>query len=186
MEQLNKKEDELKEILNSLGTVAVGFSGGVDSGFLFLYAAKVLGKNKVVGITVKTGFLKQSEISFIRKFSGEYNLKNIIINADFMPLEDAKKEGHKICYECKKFIFENVRKEASFLKIDNICDGTNYDDIFKDRPGLKALKELKVVSPLADAGITKEDVCRLLKKYSFKLLIGKAPYSCLAMEYDKK
>ncbi len=169
------KYNQLIEYLKSLKNVAVAFSGGVDSTFLLAAAKEALGSN-VTAFTVKTPYIPDREIDEARQSADILNVKHILINAEISKSIAYNPDNR--CYLCKKFLFSRLLNEADKLKISYVADGTNYDDTEYHRPGLKALKELGIKSPLLENKITKSDI------RSFSKLLGletwdKPAYACL-------
>ncbi len=175
---LESKYKVLIAELKKLETVVIGFSGGVDSTFLATAAAKVLG-DKAVAVTVESPFASSREMIEAKEFAVKAGLNFRIIQAD--PLADKQIAANppNRCYYCKKMIFSQVLALAQSLHIPYVADGTNADDGLDYRPGLKALEELKIVSPLQLAGLTKEDI-RVLSKEMGLLTWQKESAACLA------
>ena len=157
----SNKLKELKKYLLSLKEqgICLAFSGGVDSAFL-LYLCKDLNP---LAVTVKSIFQTEEEIEFTEVFCRKYNIKHKVIT--FNPLDDNEISTNPKdrCYKCKKRIFAFVKREALQYGLSNVLDGTNYDDLNVYRPGLKALNELKIISPFAKFGITKKEIREFAK-----------------------
>lgn len=152
------KLDELKSLLSEYDRVAIAFSGGVDSTFLIAVATEVLGHDNVLGINVVSSLQTERERKYIKNFQSDYNYIQIELDAFSIPGLVANEPDR--CYHCKKAIFSEIISTAKSNNINYIMDGTNYDDLDDFRPGLKALGELKVISPLKLAKLTKDDVRR--------------------------
>jgi uncharacterized protein len=166
MKKLNKKIERVKEQLRSLGKgkVAVAFSGGKDSFFLLKLAVETLGKEHVLAFFVRTGFSTQNDEKRVDYFANlfDFNLerKNIDIRDEWEIMENKKER----CYFCKKKIFNTLKSEASILGIDTVLDGSTHSDLGEYRPGLKAIKELHIISPLQEAKITSAEIVTFLKE----------------------
>jgi uncharacterized protein len=166
MEKLNIKLERVKERLKSLGKgkAAVAFSGGKDSFFLLKIAVETLGKENVSAFFVKTAFSTQNDEKRVHYFTHQldFNLKRM--NIDITKNREVKTNAKDRCYFCKRKIFEALKAQASRLGIDTVLDGTTYSDLDEYRPGLKAIEELNIVSPLQEAKITSGEVVSFLKE----------------------
>jgi len=167
----------LKDFFNHNSRFAVAFSGGVDSSYL-LYAAKQAGVN-VKGYYVKSVFQPQFELDDARSLAREYCLDIEVIAADVLCDGAIRENPPDRCYHCKNLIFAKIIQKAQNDGFTLICDGTNASDDMEDRPGMKALKELSVRSPLRECGITKDEVRRLSKGAGL-FTWDKPAYACLA------
>lgn len=164
--------------------VVIAFSGGVDSSLLLKVACINAEKNKtkVFAITMHTTLHTMNEIENSRVIAREIGAEHLIINVD--ELKEAGIENNPVerCYLCKKYLFQKLLNKAETLGIKTILDGTNEDDMHMFRPGLKALKELEIKSPLAEADFTKADVRKLAEEYG--LSASKKPSTpCLATRF---
>ncbi len=135
--------------------IAIAFSGGVDSTFLLAAAKEALG-DKVLAITVKTDYIPEFEIEDAKAFVSSMNISHKIINLP-VPKEVIQNPPDR-CYLCKTKIFTAIKEVATAEGISFIADGSNKDDLKDYRPGMKALRELNVISPLLECGITKEEI----------------------------
>lgn len=167
----------LEEFFKEYPKVALGFSGGVDSCYL-LYAAKKFGA-KVQPYYVKTAFQPAFELEDAKKIAEQLEIPLKIIYKDILAVEEVRKNPSNRCYYCKRQIFSTLLEEAQKDGYKVILDGTNASDDLSDRPGFKALKELEVLSPLREAGLTKDEI-RLLSKEAGLFTWNKPSYSCLA------
>ena len=161
--ELENKYGVLTAELKKLNGLVIGFSGGVDSTFLVAVAGKILG-NKALAVTVASPFCPDSELQEAKKFACQAGLNFDVIDADPLTEEKIAANSPDRCYYCKKLIFGKILKFASEQAIEYVADGSNADDNKDYRPGLKALKELKIISPLQLAGLTKSDIRALSKK----------------------
>lgn len=187
---MTEKYKKLTVFLRGLGRVAVAFSGGVDSSFLLAAAAEALG-NDAVGITIDSPALPRSELEDAVKLAAQVGVRHIII--DSPEIEEAvRKNPADRCYHCKKVEFGSILDEAARLGIVYVLDGSNADDTGDYRPGMAAVKELKVVSPLLELGFTKKEIrehSRLLglptwDKPAYACLYSRIPYGSEIREED--
>lgn len=168
---------ELKDFFKENSRVALAFSGGTDSAFL-MYAAKAAGAD-VHAYYVKTAFQPQVEYDEAVSLAREMDCPLTILTADVLADERIRSNPSNRCYYCKKAIFSKIASAAATDGYDIIIDGTNASDSYDDRPGMKALEEQKVLSPLRICGITKAELRRLSKEAGVRTW-DKPSYSCLA------
>lgn len=169
----------LKDILKSYGSVMIGLSGGVDSTFLVKVASDTLG-DKAVAATALSYIYPSWESKEAEDIATSLGIE--YIRVPFDPLKEV--EGFEMnpkdrCYICKQKVFSMLKRKAADMGIAYVADGTNADDINDYRPGLRALKELEIKSPLLEAGLTKEEIRYLSKKLGLKTF-SKPSFACLA------
>ena len=155
--ELNKKLINLKNMLKKLGSVAIAYSGGVDSNFLLKVASDVLGEN-TIAVTLHAIMHSNREIEEAIEYAKLFKVRHIVVKIDDFDIKEFKENGPQRCYYCKKEIFNRISKIAKENNIKYVLDGTNLDDLNDYRPGMKAIKELNVISPLKECGFTKEDI----------------------------
>lgn len=180
---MEKKLEKLKEILSGLESVAIAFSGGVDSTFLLKVAKQALG-DRVIAVTATSSTYPQREFNEAKKYAEEIGVKHIIIESEELEIEGFSKNPVNRCYYCKTELFSKIHNVAKENGIKYVVDGSNADDTGDYRPGMKAARELGVISPLMDAGLTKNDIRALSKamgletwdKPSFACLSSRFPY----------
>jgi len=172
---MQDKSIELNSILEDLRSFIIAFSGGIDSSFL-AHRAKALDSLKMLAVTIRTPYIPAREISDAVKFMNTHGIDHQIIDLEFP--ENMRHNPTERCYICKKILFTEVANYARRNGFKYVVDGTNADDSVDFRPGLKAINELNVRSPLAEAGLTKSDIRELAKKAGLPIW-DKPAMSCL-------
>ena len=168
---------DLKQFFNQHPEVAIAFSGGVDSAYL-LYAAKQYGK-RVKAYYVNTDFQPMFELEDARKLAEELDADMKILNVEILDCAVVASNPSDRCYHCKKKLFGEILKAAKEDGFDLLLDGTNASDEASDRPGMRAIGELSVRSPLRECGLTKGNI-RQLSKNAGLFTHDKPAYACLA------
>jgi pyridinium-3,5-biscarboxylic acid mononucleotide sulfurtransferase len=179
--ELNNKLEQLKENLKALGSVAVAYSGGVDSTFLLKVAYDVLG-DKAIAVTARSSTYPEREFNEASEYIKGIGAKHIVIVSEELDIEGFSKNPTNRCYFCKKELFTKVREIADQYGINAVLDGSNFDDIGDYRPGMTAAKEIGVVSPLKEAGFTKADI-RVLSKELGVPTWNKQSFACLSSRF---
>jgi len=157
--------------------VALGFSGGVDSSYL-LYAGMHYGA-KIKAYYVKAAFQPQFELEDALRMASNLGADMTVIETDILSVPHVAENPSNRCYYCKTAIFSLIKETAIKDGYSILLDGTNASDDSGDRPGMRALEELSIRSPLKDCGITKSDVRRLSKEAGL-FTWDKPAYACLA------
>ncbi len=181
-----QKKDLLRKRMAEYMTedVIIAFSGGVDSSLLLKLAcdaSRVTGR-KVYGILLHTMLHPKAELEEAERVAQETGAAFRVLKID--ELEGAGIENNPAdrCYLCKRYLFGELLREAEQLGVSRILEGTNEDDLHVYRPGIWAVRELGIISPLADAGFTKADVRRLAEEYGIS--VSKKPSTpCLATRF---
>ena len=171
----------LVEYLTSLSSIAVALSGGVDSSYL-AYAAKQSGI-PCKAYTVKSQFVPQFELNDAKKIAEFIDIPLEIIDIDVLAHDDVTSNPDNRCYYCKHYVFTTISEYAKRDGFTVVCDGTNASDDIDDRPGMRAIAELSVKSPLRDCGLTKS-VIRKLAQQANLFTWNKPSYSCLATRFQ--
>lgn len=167
----------LEEFFRSVPKAALAFSGGTDSAFL-MWAAKHYGCD-LKAYYVNTAFQPEFELEDAQRLSEELSVPMKIVEKDILAVPEAAENGPRRCYYCKQAIFTALWEAARADGYTVLLDGTNASDDAADRPGMQALRELSVRSPLRECGITKPEIRRLSQEAG--LFTWKKPaYACLA------
>ena len=175
------KLKSLQEYLSSLGSVAVAFSGGTDSTLLLKAAHDVLG-DKAIAVTVSASFIARNEISSAESFCRDNGITHVMIHVDAQEIPGFTANPPNRCYICKRAIFTRIINAANEHGISHVIDGSNLDDLNDYRPGMKALHELGVISPLRECGLTKSDVREISQRLSLPTW-DKPASACLASRF---
>lgn len=168
---------ELRDFFQECPKVALGFSGGVDSAYL-LYAALDHGA-QVRPYFIKTAFQPQFELEDARRLCAQLGVELTVLELDVLQIPGVAENPPDRCYHCKRALFGRLRQQAQADGYTVLIDGTNASDDAGDRPGMRALGELSVRSPLRECGITKAQV-RALSKEAGLFTWDKPAYACLA------
>ncbi|MBQ9595627.1 MAG: ATP-dependent sacrificial sulfur transferase LarE [Synergistaceae bacterium] len=172
----------LREYISSLGSAAVAFSGGVDSTFLLKVAHDVLGSDKVLAVTIDSTFVPARELDESKAFCESNNIPHTVIHVDELSIPGIKENPPNRCYLCKKALFTKILEVAHANNLAHVLEGSNLDDLGDYRPGLQAIDELGIKSPLRFAGLTKAEI----RKFSWELGLktwDKPSFACLASRF---
>jgi uncharacterized protein len=171
------KLEKLGRILRAHGKAAIAFSGGVDSSFLCAAARRELGDG-AVAITVVSPFLPASELRDAASIAGLVGIRHVLLEIPDIGETVAANPPDR-CYHCKKNYFEAVRDAAHYHGISAVLDGSNTDDEGDYRPGMRALAELGISSPLREAGLSKAEIRELSRRIGLPTA-DKPAFACLA------
>ncbi|KAJ53308.1 uncharacterized protein BD780_004005 [Clostridium tetanomorphum] len=176
------KYKSLVQYIKKLGKVCIAFSGGVDSTFLLKVAKETL-NDCTIAVTIKSPYIPAAEVEEAKMIARNLGIKHYILESEI--IEDIKLNPKNRCYICKKNIFQKIIDLAKEKGIENILDGSNLDDTKDYRPGIRALEELNIRSPLKELSITKEEIRYFSKKLQLNTW-DKPSYACLLsrLPYD--
>jgi len=179
--EIKNKLDRLKKYLKELESVAVAYSGGVDSTFLLSVAREVLGDN-VIAVTAQSSVYPERERRDAAVFTGDLNVRYVIIEFDPLGIKGFSDNPPDRCYYCKRELLSKVSAVARSNNIRHVVEGSNIDDLGDYRPGAQAVAESEVRSPLQEAGLTKEDIRILSRKMNLPTW-DKPAAACLASRF---
>ncbi|MDD7178285.1 MAG: ATP-dependent sacrificial sulfur transferase LarE [Lachnospiraceae bacterium] len=179
--ELLEKYDALKKYMKSLGSVAVAFSSGVDSTFL-LYASKEALGHQAIAVTASSCSFPKRELDEAKAYCESMGIRHFIVRSEELEIEGFSKNPTNRCYLCKHELFEKIREIANSEGIAEIAEGSNLDDNGDYRPGLIAVAELGIKSPLREVRFTKKEI-RTLSRYLGLPTWEKQSFACLSSRF---
>lgn len=181
MDTVHEKYELLKSALLSYGSIVVAFSGGVDSTFLLKVAHDLLGE-RAVAVTAAPVFVPRREQNEALSFCSVQKIRQIIIPAEQLNIDSIRHNPPDRCYHCKREIFGKILEVAAQNGISTVAEGSNMDDTGDYRPGMRAIHELGIVSPLLEAGLTKAEIRQLSQELGLPTW-NKPSFACLASRF---
>ena len=179
--ELTEKLNLLKGILKDMSSVAVAYSAGVDSTLLLYIAHEVLG-DRMCAITATSFVFPENEKEEASGFTREHGIPLLFFEFRPMEVPGFRENPPSRCYHCKKALFTELLSVAEKQGYAHVAEGTNVDDLSDDRPGLRALEELGIQSPLREAGLTKKDIRELSRQFGLPTW-DKPSFACLASRF---
>lgn len=176
-----EKLTDLQNYFRELGSVLIAFSGGVDSTFLAKVSHDTLG-DKMMAVTATAPSFPERERKEAQAFCEKEGIRHLQIEHNELDIPGFRDNPKNRCYLCKHGLFEMLKQTAQREGYAFVCEGSNMDDMGDYRPGLQAIAELDIKSPLRHAGMTKSDI-RLLSKEMGLPTWDKPSFACLASRF---
>lgn len=175
---LNNKLESLKAILQKYGSVAIAFSGGVDSALLLKVAHDTLGDN-AIALTIRSSQFPSGETEATIAFCKQEGIRQIFVDFTPFTVKGFLENQLDRCYHCKKAFLTLLLETARRARFENLLEGSNLDDENDYRPGMRAIKELGIKSPLREALLTKDEIRKLSRSLGLPTW-NKQSLACLA------
>lgn len=179
---INEKYEKLKNYLISLESVAIAFSSGVDSTFLLQTAVDALGTDRVIAVTARSCSFPKRELDEATAFCEDNKIKHFVVDSEELDIDGFRKNPANRCYLCKHELFEKILAIAKENGIQAVCEGSNMDDNGDYRPGLTAVAELGIKSPLRYAQLSKQEIRDLSKERGLTTW-DKQSFACLSSRF---
>ena len=180
-EELKIKYEDLKNYFKNLGSVAIAFSSGVDSTLMLKVAHDVLG-DKAVAVTARSHSFKKKKKNEASDFCKKEGIKHIFVDSEELDIPGFKQNPKNRCYLCKHELFEEILEVAKQHNLAYVCEGSNLDDNGDYRPGLQAVAELGVKSPLRECNLWKSEIRAISKELGLETW-KKQSFACLASRF---
>ncbi len=176
---ISQKMERLKEIIREMDSLLVAFSGGVDSTFLLKVARETLGRGGVVAVTARSPVYPKREYAAARKLAEEIDAQHIFVDSHELDLPEFAANPVNRCYHCKRELFSQLKEIARKWDVSSIAEGSTLDDEKDFRPGMTAIQEMSIRSPLREAGLTKAEIRAQSRKLGLPTW-SKPSLACLA------
>jgi len=178
---IHDKFSRLKQRLQEMESVVIAYSGGVDSTFLLKVAHDALGDH-AMAVTARSSTYPERELQEATDFTANEGINHVVIHSEELDIEGFASNPVNRCYLCKHELFSKIKDVARQKGMNFVAEGSNLDDLDDYRPGLQAIRELDIVSPLREAGLRKEDI-RILSKDLGLSTWAKPAFACLSSRF---
>ena len=180
-EELNRKYQALQDYFKDLGSAAIAFSSGVDSTLMLKVAHDVLG-NRAIAVTARSHSFPAREKTEASDFCKKEGIEHVFIDSEELNIPGFTQNPKNRCYLCKRELFERIIEVAGQHNIPHVCEGSNLDDNGDYRPGLQAIAELGVKSPLRECNLWKSEIRAISKELGLDTW-KKQSFACLASRF---
>lgn len=178
MDDIKAKIEQLEKLIERYDRPAIAFSGGSDSCFLLSFTRIHMNK-KALAVIADSPFLSRTDYHDAISFCRAFDIDHLVVEHDPLSLSDVAENNQERCYFCKELMFKAIKSAAVDAGCDVVMDGSVTDDVGDDRPGMRALKELGIKSPMLETGISKFDIGVIADMLNLTLLV-KPSTTCLA------
>ena len=178
---IEAKLTRLRTLLRETGGIAIAFSSGVDSTFLLKVAHEELGE-KAIAVTARSHSFPKREQDEAAAFCAREGIRQVMVDSEELAIPGFRQNPTNRCYLCKKELFTKILEIARAEGLSAVAEGSNMDDLGDYRPGLQAIRELGIRSPLREAGLTKDEIRDLSRRMGLPTW-NKPSFACLASRF---